>query len=534
MINLQNISLEYTGKPIFENLNLQISEGQLVLIAGPTGCGKSSLLGIINGLVPHFSGGSLHGTVSVDGSFAHETDAQDWSRIVATVSQNPDDTFVAQTVEDEIVFGMETHGFQPIAMRQRLEDVIDLLGLHNLRNRNLSTLSGGEKQRVAIASALTLEPKVLLLDEPTSALDPVAADEILSALHRLVHDLGITVLISEHRIERILQHSDLVLVLNQGDKPQLFSPNESVFHLQHKPAITQLAELAGLSDSPLTVRELRKSIEPLRQLLANKKPPLRLVHGTEKRPILSTHNLSVRRDSRVILSDINLECSPGTITALMGRNGSGKSTLLHSLMGDYEPAFGSVLVSQKNPTKLAGQELLQKISIVPQNPSDLFLCDRVSDECKLSDKLRNSQLGTTRSLLALISPNVEDWQHPRDLSEGQRLGLALAIALAGNPKVLLLDEPTRGLDSHGKAELTLLLKKCVAADQTVVLATHDVELVAEIANQVVVLGEGAIVANGPSSEILTNSNAFSPITARALAPDSWLSVSDVRTALAQK
>ena len=533
MLNLQNISLSFTDKIVYKNLNLQIEEGQLVLIAGPTGCGKSSLLGVINGLIPHFTGGTLSGQICVNGVYAHETDGQEWSKIVATVSQNPDDTFVAQTVEDEIVFGMETHGFHISAMRQRLEEVIDLLGLHSLRNRNLSTLSGGEKQRVAIASALTLEPRVLLLDEPTSALDPVAADEILSALHRLVQDLGITVLISEHRIERILQHADLVLILNQDAEPKMFSPGESVFHLQHKPAITQLAELAGLGNSPLSVRELRQSIEPLRQMLANKKPPLRLITNTVEQANVVTSNLVIHKEGVEILSGVSMECSPGTITALMGRNGSGKTTLLHSLMGDYSPAQGQVQVVQKNPAQLEGQDLLQRISIVPQTPSDLFLCDRVSEECKLSDKLRNSFLGTTRSLLALISPNVEDWQHPRELSEGQRLGLALAIALAGNPKVLLLDEPTRGLDSHGKAELTLLLKKCIAAGQTVVLATHDVELVAEIANQVIVLSEGKVVATGPSSEILTNSNAFSPITARALAPDAWLSVSDVRIALTE-
>ena len=531
MIKLKNISFKYEGKPVHENLNLEFSEGQLVLIVGPTGCGKSTLLGIINGLVPHFTGGMLEGLVSIGNVFSHEVSAQEWSRLVATVSQNPDDTFVAQTVEDEIVFGMETHGFTATAMQQRLEEVIDLLGLHSIRNRDLATLSGGEKQRVAIASALTLEPKVLLLDEPTSALDPVAADEILSTLHRLVQDLGITVLICEHRIERILQHADTVLVLNQSHSPQLLSPAESVFHLQHKPAITQLAELAGISQSPLTVRELRNAIEPLRQMLADKVPPLRLVHNSSNVTKLVAKSLIVEKDRTQILNNIEMQCARGTITALMGRNGSGKTTLLHTLMGDNTPDSGDVSISGLNPSRLSGKELLQTVSIIPQNPSDLFLCDRVADECKLSDKLRNTALGTTRSLLALISPNVEDNQHPRDLSEGQRLGLALAITLSGNPEVLLLDEPTRGLDSHGKSELIDLLKKCSAANQTVILATHDVELVAEIAHQVVVLSDGAVVASGQTSEILTNSNAFSPITARALAPASWLSVSDVRTAL---
>ena len=531
MIKLQNVSFNYEDKLVHNDLNLEFSQGQLVLIVGPTGCGKSTLLGIINGLVPHFTGGTLKGLVSIDNVFSHEVSGQDWSRLVATVSQNPDDTFVAQTVEDEIVFGMETHGFSPKAMQQRLEEVIDLLGLHSVRHRELATLSGGEKQRVAIASALTLEPKVLLLDEPTSALDPVAADEILSALHRLVQDIGITVLICEHRIERILQHADSVLVLNQGESPKLLSPSESVFHLQHKPAITQLAELAGISQSPLTVRELRNAIEPLRQMLADKVPPLRLVHNASDTATLVSNSIKVKKEQVEILSEISMSCNRGTITALMGRNGSGKTTLLHTLMGDNTPVDGEVLIADLKPSELSGKELLQTVSIIPQNPSDLFLCDRVADECKLSDKLRNTALGTTRSLLALISPNVEDNQHPRDLSEGQRLGLALAITLSGNPKVLLLDEPTRGLDSHGKSELINLLKKCSAANQTVILATHDVELVAEIAHQVVVLSDGAVVASGQTSEILTNSNAFSPITARALAPASWLSVNDVRTAL---
>lgn len=531
MIQLQNISFEYDDRKVHRNLSLQITEGQLVLIVGPTGCGKSTLLGIINGLVPHFTGGALTGEISINGVNSHETNVQEWSRLVATVSQNPDDTFVAQNVEDEIVFGMETHGFDATSMRQRLEEVIDLLGLHNLRNRQLSTLSGGEKQRVAIASALTLEPKVLLLDEPTSALDPVAADEILGTLHRLVQDLGITVLISEHRIERILQHADLVLVLNHDQAPQTFSPAESVFHLQHKPAITQLAQLAGLEQSPLTVRELRKSIEPLRQMLSGKTPPLRLVHNSSSLATVCADSISVRKNNIEILHDLTLKCFPSTITALMGRNGSGKTTLLHTLMGDNTPESGVVEIVGLNPVKLIGKELLQNVSIIPQNPSDLFLCDRVADECKLSDKLRNITHGTTRSLLALISPNVEDNQHPRDLSEGQRLGLALAISLAANPKVLLLDEPTRGLDANGKSELVNLLNKCVETGQTVVLATHDVELVAEIANQVVVLSDGQIVASGATSEILTNSNSFSPITARALAPDGWLSVNDVRRAV---
>ena len=531
MIRLTNISFEYFEKPIHKNLDLTINSGELVLVAGPTGCGKSTLLGIINGLVPHFTGGKLSGEISIDSNFSHEVDIQEWSRLVATVGQNPDDTFVAQSVEDEIVFGMETHGYSREQMVVRLEEVIRLLNLESIRFRDLSTLSGGEKQRVAIAAALTLNPKVLLLDEPTSALDPIAADEILTALHKLVLETGVTVLISEHRIERILQFADRVLVLNHDTQPILLSPQESVFHLSHTPVVTQLAQLAGSLDSPLTIKELKKSIEPLREMLMGKKPPLRLISNETQRTVLEVKDIDVIKEKNHILSDISFNCTSGSITAVMGVNGSGKTTLLHTLIGDLSPAQGSVLVSGQNPAKLNSKNLLNAVCIIPQNPSDLFLCDRVADECKLSDKLRNTQSGSTRSLLAMISPNVEDGQHPRDLSEGQRLGLALAITLSGNPKVLLLDEPTRGLDAHGKTELVELLKKCAATGQAIILATHDVELVAEIATQVILLESGNIKAVGGVSEVLTNFNSLSPITAKALSPDGWLTVSDIKKAL---
>lgn len=531
MIRLSNVTFEYSDKPIHSNLNIEIDKGELVLIAGPTGSGKSTLLGIINGLAPHFTGGKLSGSIAVDGRFAHEVNIQEWSRLVATVGQNPDDAFVAQNVEDEIVFGMETHGYSYEQMVKRLEEVIQLLNLDALRTRDLSTLSGGEKQRVAIASALTLNPKVLLLDEPTSALDPMAADEILTAIHSLAIETGITVLISEHRIERILQFADRVLVLNQDSAPMLLSPQESVFHLSHTPVVTQLAQLAGSSDSPLTIKELRNSIAPLREMLTGKKPPLRLISNGTQKVLVEVSNIIVEKEKTEILRNISFNCSGSSITALMGVNGSGKTTLLHTLVGDLSPTNGNVSIASQDPVKLSGMNLLNSVSIIPQNPSDLFLCDRVADECKLSDKLRNIHLGTTRSLLAMISPNVEDSQHPRDLSEGQRLGLALAIALSGSPRVLLLDEPTRGLDAHGKSELIDLLNKCAATGQAIILATHDVELVAEIANQIILLEAGQIKASGGVSEVLTNVSSLSPITTRALSPDGWLTVSDIKKAL---
>lgn len=215
----------------------------------------------------------------------------------------------------------------------------------------------------------------------------------------------------------------------------------------------------------------------------------------------------------------------------MGRNGAGKSTLLHTLIGDHKPHGGSVTIDGKHPHELNKTALVETVGLVPQQPSDLFLTDRVSEECRMSDRLRSVAPGTTRALLALLSPAVEDFQHPRDLSEGQRLGLALAIALAGNPEVLLLDEPTRGLDSEGKLRLIELLRSAARDGKTVVLATHDVELAAELADSVVVLSEGEVVAAGPAHEVLTASTMFAPIATKVLAPLQWLTVNDVRRSL---
>lgn len=530
MIDLKDISLIYAEQPILHDLTLRIEEGELVLLAGPTGSGKSSLLSIINGLAPAFTGGHLAGSVTIDGHVQQQSDPSLWSRLVATVMQSPVDSFVADIVEDEIAFGMETHGYAPDAMRQRVEEVLDLLGLADLRHRQISTLSGGQQQRVAIASALTLQPRVLLLDEPTSALDPTAADEVLSTVHRLVHDLGLTVIVAEHRIERIIHYADRVLLLTTDAAPQMVDPQTAVRLLPTTPTLTQLADLAGSTQSPLTVRDARKVVEPLRQLLQGATPPLRLVSSHTPRTI-ELDNVSVRRDRSDILSSVSLSCSRGSITALMGRNGAGKSTLLHTLVGDYRPHHGRVTIDGKLPHDLRGSALVQTVSIVPQQPSDLFLTDRVADECRMSDRLRSVPQGTTRALLALLSPAVEDVQHPRDLSEGQRLGLALAIALAGNPEVLLLDEPTRGLDSEGKARLVELLTTAARDGRTIVLATHDVELAAEIADNVVVLSEGQVVASGSAQDVLTASTMFAPIATKVLAPLQWLTVNDVRRSL---
>ncbi|MEY2634663.1 MAG: hypothetical protein RIS75_603 [Actinomycetota bacterium] len=531
MIRFSNVSLWYQDEPVFAQLSFDLAEGELVVLAGPTGSGKSSLLQIINGLVPEFSGGRLAGHVFLGGIDRQEIDLEQRVKLIGTVQQSPLDGFVADNVEDEIAFGLETAGMTNDAMRQRVEEVIDMLSLHDIRNRPLRTLSGGQQQRVAIASALALQPRILLMDEPTSALDPTAADEVFSTIHRLVHDLGITVVVAEHRLERVLHFADRVLLLQSDGKVVVDTPERIVRKFPTPPILTQLADLAGAKKSPLTVREARKLVEPLTHALKQFTPTQRFISTAHQHDVLKVNGVTVMRDGLKVLRDLNFTATTGTITAVMGRNGAGKSTFLHTLMGDHQAASGTIAINGQDPRHLSGRELLSTVSIVPQQPLDLLMSARVSEECKTSDALHQSPLGTTWNVLNEFVHDIKPDQHPRDLSEGQRLALALAVTLTGEPEVLLLDEPTRGLDSAAKKHLVDVLQSAAARGQTIILATHDVELAAEIAHKVVILGDGEIVAHGDAAEVLTASNMFAPITSKVLAPQTWLTVADVHTAL---
>src|SRR5271170_1909244 len=278
MITFDRVSFTYTDAPhpTLHRVTLDIPEGELCLVVGETGSGKTTLLRAINGLVPHFSGGSLAGTVTVDGRTTRDNRPREPADAVAYVGQNPLASFVTETVEDELAYTMENLGVPADAMRRRVEDAVDLLGLHELRDRSLRALSGGQQQRVAIGAVLTASPRLLVLDEPTSALDPAAAEEVLSALARLVHDLGLTVVMAEHRLERVVPFADRIILVPGDGAPLVVGPPEVV--MQTSPVAPPLVELGRLVDwdpLPLSVRDARRQSAPLRERLAPIAPPRR-------------------------------------------------------------------------------------------------------------------------------------------------------------------------------------------------------------------------------------------------------------------
>ncbi|MFF1709374.1 ABC transporter ATP-binding protein [Streptomyces sp. NPDC058268] len=553
MIRFEDVSVTYEGVdgPTVRGVDLAVPEGELVLLVGPSGVGKSTLLGTVSGLVPHFTGGTLRGRVTVAGRDTRTHKPRELADVVGTVGQDPLSHFVTDTVEDELAYGMESLGLAPDVMRRRVEETLDLLGLADLRERPIATLSGGQQQRVAIGSVLTPHPEVLVLDEPTSALDPAAAEEVLAVLQRLVHDLGTTVLMAEHRLERVVQYADQVLLLAApGEPPVLGDPASLMARSPVYPPVVGLGRLAGWSPLPLTVRDARRRAGALRERLATAAPrEAAAVPRPDARPATrwarlrgrtqadapeaaaSVSGLAVRRGRVEALRRVDLTVRAGETVALMGRNGAGKSTLLSTLVGLLEPAAGSVRVGGAIPHRTGPRELIRHVGLVPQEPRDLLYADTVAAECAAADHDAAADPGTCRALVTELLPGIADDTHPRDLSEGQRLTLALAIVLTARPPLLLLDEPTRGLDYAAKARLVTLLRGLAADGHAIVLATHDVELAAELAHRVAILADGEIVADGPTPDIVVSSPSFAPQTTKILAPQKWLTVTEVRDAL---
>lgn len=597
MIRFEHVSVHYDGEaaartgevpaPALREVDLEIPEGELCLLVGPSGVGKSTLLGTVSGLVPHFTGGTLHGRVTVAGRDTRTHKPRELADLVGTVGQDPLAHFVTDTVEDELAYGMESLGLPPATMRRRVEETLDLLGLNELRERPITTLSGGQQQRVAIGSVLTPHPRVLVLDEPTSALDPAAAEEVLAVLQRLVHDLGTTVLMAEHRLERVVHYADQVLLLPEpGATALLGDPAEQMGVSPVRPPVVALGRLAGWSPLPLSVRDARRMAGPLRDRLTDRQggtpdpegtdladvgysagahapasrgdrelrdtagPLARLRTALKTRPRRPGHGatnaghgaapaaqlsaLTLRRGHVTALRGVDLALRPGQTVALMGRNGAGKSTLLGTLMGVHTPTSGSVTVGgpeRLTPAETHPRRLLRHAGLVPQEPRDLLYADTVAAECAAADEDAAAEAGTCRGLVAALLPDVAGETHPRDLSEGQRLALALAVILTARPQLILLDEPTRGLDYAAKSRLVGILRTLAGEGHAIVLATHDVELAAEVAHRVVILAQGEIVADGPTAEVVTSSPAFAPQVAKVLAPEQWLTVSQVRAAL---
>lgn len=511
-VRFEEVSFQYLerAEPALDHVNIAVPEGAFALVCGATGAGKSTLLRAVNGLVPHFTGGIFSGRVLVEGRNTIESAPRQLADVVAFVPQDPGASFVVDRVEDELAYAMENLAMEPSRMRRGVEETLDLLDIEHLRNRSVRTLSGGERQRVAIAAALTPGAKVLLLDEPTSQLDPQAAEDVLAALQRMVHDLGMTVLIAEHRLDRVAGFVDLAIgclgrgTVIMGDPPAVLE------RLNAGPAVTRLGRLLGWVPAPLTVRQARRmarerGVQPARA--PEPSPPG--LGGV----LLEARDVSAGYEGTPVLKKVGLALRTGEVVALMGRNGSGKSTLLRCLAGLRPPDSGAVAFEDR-PVK-PGHD----VALTPQTPEDILFKDSVGDEVRATLQAHGGS--GSHEILASLGIVHLAARHPRDLSAGERLLAAVAATVATDAKVLLLDEPTRGLDTHTKERLSAFLRAYAARDRAVLFASHDVELVAEVATRVIMLAGGEVIADGTPREVMAGSPVFAPQTARVFGSD-WL------------
>lgn len=530
------VSIRYAGsrRPAIRAASFALQEGELVVVTGRTGSGKSTLLGAVNGTVPHFTGGHLSGRVAVFGHDTRTHRPRDLAGVVGVVRQDPLAGFVTDTVEEELAYTLEQLALDPAAMRRRVEEVLDLLGIADLRDAPLRDLSGGQQQRVAIGSVLTASPRLIVLDEPTSALDPTGAEEVLATLSRLVHDLGLTVVLSEHRLERIVGAADRVIEVHDDGTVSDGRPGDVMATAELAPPVVHLGRWAGWDPLPLTIRDARRAAAALRSDLAETALPSAGAarHGADR---LVASAVSVTHGTVPAVRSVDLSLRDGEVAVLMGRNGSGKSSLLWALHGSGPRTGGAVAVvtatgARVDPAAEAPRTRRGHVGLVPQSAPDLLYLDSVQAECHQADHESGAVPGATRATLDRLAPGIPDGHHPRDLSEGQQLALVLAIQLSASPGALLLDEPTRGLDYPGKAALAELLRDLAAAGTALAVATHDVEFAATVADRVVVLAEGKVVADGSATDILCDSPAFAPQVAKVLAPVRLLRLDQVRSA----
>ncbi|MCX7859895.1 MAG: energy-coupling factor transporter ATPase [Chloroflexus sp.] len=533
MIELDHVTYTYpsASAPILRDLSAQIADGEFLLVCGPSGAGKSTLLRLFNGLVPHFYGGRLGGRVHVWGrdTLAHQP--RDLADLVGFVVQDPESQFVVERVEDEIVFAMENLGVPPAVMRRRVEEVLDQLAIAHLRHRHVATLSGGEQQRVAIAAALAAQPRVLVLDEPTSQLDPHGAEEVLTALQKLNADLGITVVLCEHRLERVVQYADRILYLAPGGRIELGAPREVLARIELRPPLQQLGAALGWDPLPLTIKEGRRFVP------ADLPAPAPVVTASlDEPPLVRLRGVTVQYGRHEALYRVSLDLPRGALIALMGRNGSGKSTLLKALIGLVRPVEGRIELAGRDIAPIPVEELARQIAYVPQDPRSMLFHDTLREEMAFSLRgrgLRPSPNVIAEALARLGIGHLAD-HYPRNLSGGEAQRAALAASLVGEPQLILLDEPTRGLDYQAKAGLIAILRRLCNEGRTVVMATHDVELAAACADRVVLLGEGEVVVEGPANELLGNSLIFSSQVAKLFPGRGWLTVAQALAGLQGK
>ncbi len=515
--DIQNLSFSYptARRECLVDVNLSIQKGDYVVLCGRSGSGKTTLLRHLKSVLAPT--GKRSGQILFDGTPLEQVNQHDQAAKIGYVMQNPDDQIVTDKVWHELAFGLESLGCDQKTMRLRVAEMASYFGIAGWFHRNVSELSGGQKQLLNLASIMAMQPEVLILDEPTSQLDPIAASDFLNTVKKINRELGTTILITEHRLEDVYYAADSVIVMEKGrvaasGSPrkvgeQLYRQNSEMFAALPTP-VRVFYESGASGDCPLTVREGRSWLTDTfegRTLVAHS--PREEAEMDEKKPAALEMKESwfrYEKDSRDILQGVSFRVPEGEIFAIVGGNGAGKSTTLKTACGICKPYRGSVEVFGKNLKRYKNSELFKGVlSMLPQDPKSLFVKKTVREDLEemSGDKAHIAQVAKTCDIEDLLD------SHPYDLSGGEQQRAALAKVLLTKPRLLLLDEPTKGLDSFFKQKFARILLELKAQGITIVMVSHDVEFCAEFADLVSMFFDGQIVTTNTPQRFF-GSNSF--------------------------
>ena len=550
IIQMRDVSFTYAGAPApsLEHVTLGVGAGEFVGVVGPSGAGKSTLAAAMSGAIPHHFSGELYGATLVCGRDTCESSLTDISRVVGSVLQDIDAQMVSSVVEDEMLFGLENFGVPHDEIPGRVEEALSTVGAAALRHREISTLSGGQKQKVAIAAILALRPRALVLDEPTAALDPASSELVFETLRRVREREGIAVVVIEQKVALLAEHCDRVVVMSGGRVELDGAPREVFAHA---------AELRAMGvDSPRVARVTNSLVEKgllapgtppsltgaeahdaVAALLAPKKPggasaasglrpaPGRSPHVPASRPHAEGAEPVVRLEGVGFsyagtgdgVSGVDMSVYPGELVGVIGQNGAGKTTLTKLLNGLLRPAAGRVLMAGMDTRTTPISTLAREVSTLFQNPDRQLCKNTVIDEVAFGPELH----GVAREeALARAGRVVERFGLPADespfvLSRGQRQMVALASVVVMEPRVVLLDEPTAGLDYRECMTVMDTVRELAERGCAVVMVCHDMEVVSDFAERVLVMADGRVVGRGPTDEVFAQGDLLARASLRA-------------------
>lgn len=526
IVSMRDVQFTYLGEkqPAVEGIDLDIESGDFVLILGPSGSGKSTLVNLINGTVPKIFEGKLEGDVIVDGLNTREHKVSELATVVGHVLQDPESQIVNVLVKDEVYFGLENLRFPPDEIRERGDEAVSLLGIDDLMESDVFQLSGGQKQKVALASVLAMRPKILVLDQPTANLDPQSTRDLFALLGQLNEELGITIVIVEHRVDQIAEYVNKVVAMDEGRIVASGSPRDVWSQSLRRSELglwtPQVIELALELDGEFELATLPLTMDDACQVFSDHLPTEshgggidfepRRSNGDKNEVLVDIRDLTFMYEVNNVraLSNVDVEIHQGDFLALIGKNGAGKSTLSKILVKVLDAPRGTVFIEGRDIRDMRLYDVTSVIGYIFQNPDHQFVEDNVFDEVAYSLRVRGADEGTVKErvneILEIFSLKQFSDLSPFALSRGYRRLLSVATMLVVDKKMIILDEPTIGQDQVSCARLMSLLDDLNKEGKTIVVITHDMRLISEWAGRGVILADGEVLFNGPLCEAFQN------------------------------